>query len=358
MLLNIALIYFLGLINLCATEDTQLTDISHNITRQGTVSAVGITFATEADKAEAINRGQVDYNKNPFVPNICQLIHSKTEGEFTSATITQIAPNIYLCCKHTAEILLDANNYFQPKGYEGFEFSLQSGGITLCVIKKLEILHHNSKNIDLALIKLEFDEGAIPACNFLPIATAINDGELGNGFVVSCGEIAVANQEEKEIARALSIHKFQKRGENLVSSLSGNLSDERHQKMIQYVSLLVMAQQEGNLSSRAQALSAIKETARTATFNFPTPDLDNTSVRLMSSLADGASGSPLVIKQGGIFKLLGMLIKGGFMPQALAGGRKIAIINKENLANIVHEAVFLDLTAHKSWIDQSIARLR
>ncbi|MEI7494431.1 MAG: hypothetical protein WCJ92_07555 [Alphaproteobacteria bacterium] len=323
--------------------------------RRGTAPSAGTTFATKADADEALARGQVDWSKNPFVPNVCQLIHSKTEETITSATITQIAPNIYLCCKHTAEVLTAANTYFEPKRYRGFEVHLRSGTDILCQLKNLEILPH--KDVDLALIKLEFASGTVPTSSFLPLATSISEGEQGNGFVVSCGEMAVASGSFEGIGRTLSIHKFQKKENTLKSSLNGQLPEEKQAAMMEAAATLALSQSTSNPRSMGEALMSIKQISRTAIFEFPIPSEEDKSVRLMSILADGASGSPLIVKQGGTFKLLGMLSKGGFMPEALAGAREIAVINKANLVSIKYDAVFLDLTTQSEWIERSIAIL-
>ncbi len=322
--------------------------------RRGTAPSAGTTFATKTDADEALARGQVDWSKNPFVPNVCQLTHSKTEETMTSATITQIASNIYLCCKHTANVLLAANDYFKPKEYIGFEVHLRSGTDILCQLKNLEILPH--KDVDLALIKLEFDTGAIPTTCFLPLATSISEGEQGNGFVVSCGEMAASGSFEG-IGRTVSIHKFQKKKNTLKSSLNGQLPEKKQAAMMEAAATLALAQSTNDLHSMSEVLMSIKQISRTAIFEFPIPSEEDKSVRLMSILADGTSGSPLIVKQGGTFKLLGMLSKGGFMPEALAGVGEIAVISKANLVNIKYEAVFLDLTTQSEWIERSIARL-
>ena len=60
-------------------------------------------------------------------------------------------------------------------------------------------------------------------------------------------------------------------------------------------------------------LKAIKNTIKEAAlFQFPIPTETNKSIRLMSVLSDGTSGSPLIIKQGKGFKILGILYKGVF----------------------------------------------
>ncbi len=62
-----------------------------------------------------------------------------------------------------------------------------------------------------------------------------------------------------------------------------------------------------------EKLKAIKNIIKEAAlFQFPIPTETNKLIRLMSVLSDGTSGSPLIIKQGKGFKILGILYKGAF----------------------------------------------
>ncbi len=131
--------------------------------RRGTVSPIGVTFATKADAQEAIRRGAGDA-KNPFVGNICSLQFFNTDtNETTRSTATQIAPDIFLVCKHAIET---GNGYLK----------IISNGKNYLVNSVAMELHPEA---DLALIKLTFDEGRISDCDFLPFAVPIKNGDKG-----------------------------------------------------------------------------------------------------------------------------------------------------------------------------------
>lgn len=300
----------------------------------------GATFATKEDAAEAIRRGMEDV-RNPFVGNVCQLFHSTKHG-MTEATITQIAPNIFLSCRHTAEELTAASTFFSKRGMKGFLLGVRAGSDILGGVKDIEIVPH--PEVDVALLKLVFNEGEIPACDFLSIAKSVATEDKGSGFAVSYSDASIAGKEgHSKHTRALSIHHFVREGDDFVSSLSGEVTE------IQAVDLIV--------AYASNNVERIKEIVSTATLMFPETTAVS-SLRLMSVLRAGASGSPLVVKQGDTFKILGMLTKGAFRPKPFASPSAGPVeVNKELMKKVIYKNNFLDLTPYQVWIQANVAKL-
>lgn len=338
---------FLSFIHLNASGIEERSEPRGPIT--GRVSITGITFATEQDANEAVRRGRSD-TRNPFVDNTCLLFHSTEEGSST-ATITQIAPDIFLCCKHTAITLSNATTHFTTQGkMDKFTLAVRSGDAILRGAQECNIAPH--PDADLALMQLKFAEGKIPECDFLPFAKSIGDGTSANGFVVSCGEVSFVGKESPlEIKRVLSIHPFQKRGKELISSLPGCVVTEQEAAMMTAFSLFVTnpacVEYKRNLSAITQ----------TAALTFPTTETTS-SLRLISVLRNGTSGSSLVIRQEGIFRLAGILTRGAIFPKAISDpSATIALVEKKHMRDVVYNASFLDLTPYVDWITTIIAKL-
>lgn len=306
----------------------------------GTVCNIGTTFATEEYAREALRRGSGD-PKNPFVDNVCLLNHSTEKGVAT-ATITQVAPNIFLCCKHTATELSEATSYFEARGKTSeLTLFIQSGeailrGATLCVIR-----YH--PDIDLALMRLDFIEGTIPACAFLPLAKTIDEEIRANGFAVSYGEVSVVEKAERlAFGRSVSIHPFTRKSEELVSSLSGSVDASRKSEMMEALSKFILDQSTEN----KKALAAIMQTA-----SLRFPKATTSALQLMSVLGKGASGTPLVIKQEDEFRIAGILTRGAYLPK-MDNSATVTLIGE-----VEYTANFLYLFPYNSWIQESVTTL-
>jgi len=118
---------------------------------------------------------------------------------------------------------------------------------------------------------------------------------------------------------------------------------------------------EGSEDISIEKLKAIKNIIKeTALFQFPIPTETNKSIRLMSVFSDGTSGSPLIIKQGKEFKILGILYKGAFWNKALKNNvdGNYTIINSKNADEAFYEAVFLDLTHYNGWINEQLRKFQ
>lgn len=311
------------------------------------------TFATEESQKEALQRGKED-SRNPFVNDVYQILHLVDDTNWTTATVTKISPNVYLCCKHTAIQLGDAITNFREKGKtSSFQLALKSGEKILSGLADCKIIPH--KDVDLALLKLTFRDPDIIQ-EFLPIALQIECGFKGNGFVVSwLEELPATSSTLFKAQRVLSIHDFTKKETKgsfeLESSLPGLLMEDDKAKELSKVLLRVYQGDQ-------QALATVKTIAKEASFSFAGIG-EVKPHRLMSILTQGASWAPLVVKQRGEFKIMGILTRGAAMPKFMheaKGQDLIAIFEKTK--EILWLNSFLDLTNHADWIAANIVKLQ
>lgn len=280
------------------------------------------TFATEEATGEAIQRGKED-SRNPFVTDVYQILHLVNDENWTTATVTKISPNIYLCCKHTAIQLSDAVTHFREKEkMNRFQLALKSGEKILRGLTDCKILPH--AHADLALVKLTFTEPEVTQ-NFLPIALPVENGFEGNGFVVSwLEELPATDSTLYKDQRILSVHPFVKKVNKesfeLESSLPGLLMDDDRARELSKAL-------PGVYQGDQKAVATVKAIAREAFFSF-TATSSVKSHRLMSILTQGASGAPLIVKQGGQFKIIGILTRSAAMPKFMheAKGQELITI--------------------------------
>lgn len=175
------------------------------------------------------------------------------------------------------------------------------------------------------------------------------------------GDVSIANQGEifNPQARVVSIHEIKKQGNILTTCLHGYLNEEKGSEMHQHASMLVETMKKNDARSQIaqDALKIVLETAQAAIFEFPTPNPDakNQSEKLKATLGMGTSGAPFVVKQQGAYKLLGMVTRGAFKPEGISS--KEFRFTPENIRNVLHEVVFLDLTTYSDWIGRGIAGL-
>lgn len=316
----------------------------------GRIYNPGATFATETNAREAIARGKGDDARTPFVNNVFELvceIREELRAEGFTATVTRIGPDIYLCCKHTALALQEMTATISPNTIIAIQ-SLNGNcltGATGCLI----IPHPTA---DLAIMKLTFANGTLPACELLTLAQPLDAQETtGNGFVVSTGNVSVAGTKQlflPDHKRVLSIHPFKK-------SASGELFSEFNG---QIAANQVASALSATLSNNIQTL---KDIYATAELEFPETSA-KASLRLFSTLRDSASGSPLVIKrEGEPYKLLGILTRGGFIPKAVANAREYSqqftAITASDYRSITYRMDFVDLSTRQKWIAEAIATL-
>ncbi len=327
----------LGFSILNANEDLQ--------PRSGIISSSGVTFATLENMNEGILRG-AGHEKNPFVHNVCRIFYS-TESGYDAATITQIAPQIFLGCKHTIRGIYESLAYFQKGSkFHEFELRVESGNNLLRGVIEIVPYFHRDEAVDLALVKLSFNQGVIYPCEFLQIASASKKGEVANGYVVSCAEVShignISLTNQPNIQRSLSIHRFQKKNQDFISNISGKVSANQE-------ALMTEACMQYYLSQSHENRKKLKEVTGVAILEFPSSNKE----QLMCTMGVGASGSPLVVKQDGIFKLIGMLQKGAALPRSIIDG----VLSKEIARDVEYINNFIDLTVHAEWIVRGIQRL-
>lgn len=315
--------------------------------RSGTSSTSGITFATLENANEAISRGAGD-ERNPFVGNVCRIIYSTKDG-FNGATITQIAPRIFLGCKHTISELHESFNHFQQtSNIHSFQLAVESGNLKLSQALEMIPYLHPDSTVDIALVRLSFNQGAIPQCDFLSITSSLKEKEVASGFVVSCSEVSLAGGNPLDVIgckRVLSVHRFQKNPKNnqeFLSSIPGRVPAAKEDEMLDAVVQLCNYKNPENRRK-------LKEVTGTAILEFPNSDKE----RLMCAMGAGTSGSPLVVKQGGAFKLIGMLQKGAAFPKAIIE----RALREDIRRDVVYTNNFIDLTAHRDWIVEGICTL-
>lgn len=315
----------------------------------GIASKSGVTFATEANVMEAITRGKGD-PKNPFVANICNLFFSNTVGGITSATVTQIAPGIFMCPKHTADTYLESLKYFNdlshPERLGKREVGVNTGNGFLTQPHNIGIAMH--PEVDLALLKPNFKVGILPTCDFPLLADSLKTGESGNGFVVSFCDISIINNEKPfGFGRTLSIHTFktetEKQKNNLIGIIVSPPSGITRKVVAEQKAELRLANESYKINPSDENLTTVKNMLTTIPLTLPAVK-NSSPERLMSVLDRGASGSPLIVKQGGVFKLMGMFTE------------SVDIGNYED-ATMIRYNKFIDLTVHKEWIVKKIAEM-
>ena len=162
----------------------------------------GVTFATKADAEEAVLRA-FD-RRTPFTCNTFKLTYCVDKIAIQS-TITQIAPKIFLFCKHIADHLC---KLLKEKDKRTSIYLQQSDRLILEAKNPVVIPH---PEIDIALVKLEFDDSETAKSDFLPIAKQMCTFD-SNGYVVSYSDVSVIDKEDVfTTSKALSIHPFQYR---------------------------------------------------------------------------------------------------------------------------------------------------
>ena len=302
----------------------------------------GVTFATKADAEKAIARA-FD-SSTSFTCDVYRLIYCVQEGSritLTHATITQIAPKIFLCCKHTAANL---RNTLKEKDRDTSIYLQQSDKLILKATNQVIVTNPEA---DIALMKLEFDDSETVKSDFLSIAKPI-DSLDANGYVISYSDVSVINSEDVlTTSKALSIHPFQytKTSKNksvLKSTMNGRIAENIISKMERAFSMV----EEDPSTINKDALKAI---TREISIEFPAT-YAKTSLRFMSILHEGCSGSPLIIKQDGLFTIFGIHTNGGFCPRFFEKTRQSDIPKKE----IYYINNFVDLTLYNQWIIDTI----
>ncbi len=337
-ILNIIVIIKAALLNACAISDDELVREKICGKRYNT----GATFATEKDAKEAITRGVFD-TRNPFVSDVCGLTYStqetKSSTTLTQATITRVALDIFLCCRHTAIGLQYAMRCLE-KNYLKIYVQLDSD--TQLEVTQPTIITH--PNADLALMKLQIRDKSFTASSLLPITEPLDDKTEANGFVVSYSDVSVIGNCKRLAAmcRTLSIHRFKSSGQTLVYTLDGKIAECLVTKMAEICSL--------NPINRQRLIPITKE----AEIEFPATYC-KASLRLMSVLHQGCSGAPLIIKIYGNFVILGIHTNGG--------------ISSKNFGNFSEDKAcesvwvtyvnnFLNLTEYSNWIAENVNKLR
>ncbi len=301
----------------------------------------GATFATEKDAEEAMARGSFDV-RNPFVGNACGLTYSTKETSsstiLTQATITRVAPCVFLCCRHTALSLQYAMRCLE-KNY--LKIYVQLDCDTQLEVTKPIIVTHTSA--DLALMKLEIDDKLFTVRSLPPITEPLDDNTEANGFVVSYSDVSVIGNYKRLAAmrRTLSIHRFKSSAQTSVSTLDG--------KITECLATEIAGICAKNPINKQRLVSITKETE----IEFPATD-KMASLRLMSVLHEGCSGAPLIIKIDGKFVILGIHTNGGIIAKNFGNfsGDKTC-----ESGNVIYVNNFLNLTPYSEWIDEAVKRL-
>lgn len=302
----------------------------------------GVTFSSEKYAKEAIARGVFD-ERNPFVGNVCGLTYSTKETRssttITQATITRVAPGIFLCCRHTALGLQYAMRCLE-KNY--LKIYMQLDCDTQLEVTQPIIVTHTSA--DLALIKLETADKLFTASGLLLSTESLGDTTEANGFVVSYSDVSVIGNYKRLAAmcRTVSIHRFKSSDQTLVSRLDGKIVDGLAMEMAE-----ICAQ---HIINRQNLASITNETA----IEFPAT-CDKASLRLMSVLHEGCSGAPLIIKIDGKFIILGIHTNGGISYKNFCNfsGDKTC-----ESGGVVYVNNFLNITMYSKWIAENINKLR
>lgn len=246
---------------------------------------------------------------------------------------------------------------------EFFKFILAETTILSGISCTIISYHHDE---DLALIKVlgAVSDRPITECDFLPIADQITQQKF-NGFVVSYCDDFFANQNPDlestrfthikpngdisiEKKRVISIHEFEKKSAEIISVLPGVIDSEEKRKE------LMIATGAYALFKDQQQLIKSKSIMQEGVFSFPSL-ANGIEFNLMSAMHFGASGSPLVVKQNGQFKIKGILTKGAKMPRSwLEKSDTIALTSDGKLVHVNH---FLDITPLAGWINKQIDEL-
>lgn len=197
---------FISMVGLNAMEDLQAEF-------RGIVHNEGRTFPIKGAADEAIARGAGD-PRNPFVYNICMMFFTTPERGLIKRTVTRVANDVFLVPKHTAKEYERSIKYFikeHPEQRGFFAGGIKSGKNYL--IKPLACTTLYNEDDDIALMNLKFEEGALPNCVFLPIASPLENGDGGNAFVCAYSDVSIMNEKKpyKSEERTLSIHAIKKK---------------------------------------------------------------------------------------------------------------------------------------------------
>lgn len=323
------------------------------------INISGTTFGSNRHIEEAVKRANGFDRTTIFAENVAVLIHS-TEHGLRSFTVTQIAPKIFLSTRSDAIELAKSFQDFQEKqNLSEYKLILRAAGIIL-ESPKTEIAPHPEAN--LALLKLVFQAGEIHPLGFLPIAKPISEGQRANGYAISYTEVSGGDSEEstfledKAIERSLSIHSFQKIGQELQSFLPGALDPDKTVNLIK-------ANFNFNLKPNIKNINKLKKIIlNSARFAFP----ESEEQKLMSALGLGASGAPVVIRQDNDLRIVGVLQKGGIFPRAfIETPHNIGNVHPTEMlflssdeTDIAYVNDFIDVTPFQDWIHEEIEKFR
>ena len=316
---------------------------SRVIQKGGFISSTGVTFASKEAMTEGLARGQYD-ERNPFVQNVGCIIYSSEKGGFEIATITRIAPEIYLMCKHTLTAFQAAFAKFDQR----MECKLQIGKTAFTVLKMMYAMPFSSDPIcDAIVVKMMFHkvEGEPLKDDFLPFVQEKLTGS-STAFSVSFAEIFHADPaqpkkaEGERFQRALSVQTVKADEVYLTSLILGTLEQKHTVDMVVAITAL---QQRAILPEPHD----VKSIARKG--QYFTPE----NHRLNATLSYGASGSPLIVKMNGSFFIAGILVLGAPLPNL----PNIAAVDKDTIIPLRHEQRFLNLTLYTHAIENAIQEL-
>ncbi len=302
----------------------------------GTISPTGVTYAIKRNLKEGVERGL----REPFAQAVCQIFCLQKLPEttliFDHSTITKIAHNTYIGCTHTAKAMSEF--LARPKPEIGEYYLGITSGSTHAKVSNYRQIFHPDPNFDLAIMNFEcITKLGSPefACEILELATSDDKiSKDGTAFVVSHGDVFIAGLAERQAkwTRALSIHEYSR---EVTSAGNYEFSSSIYRKLLD--------------STDEEDRDNLFKLTKERLFTFPAITSDKKYKRLITALAGGMSGSPLIGKFASKHKIIGLYYE-----------HVIDYINDSVSKKLLYKHRFIDLTQPdvSSWIQASVAALR
>lgn len=313
----------------------------------------GAVFATPEDAREAKRRGAEDA-RNPFVSLVGCIVFRTGETSGIKAVVTIMGVRddqaLLVGCRHTFDALRDALHWNEGKARESVrihfgEHSLEGFSGDLGFRYKADV--------DVALATIKMTKGHWPEGPYLPFAERVATHSAAPALAVSYSAIGCVGRDDSSSIdagvdhRALSYHILRPSGRadgKLNSLLEGKLADD--------IAVRGLALTMTGRPHDAKVLYQSSE------IDFPAPTKPVDSLR--AAFGFGSSGTPAVVKMGGVYCLAAILNSGAAMPRAVfenSGGS--IVLKPETFSRTVWVNRFEDLSTPdmRSWLLAEMAKL-